>query len=112
MKQLDVTALKDFLANHSGEQQPVLLDVREPWETALGQIELSGARSLTIPMNDIAARRDELDPEQVIVCICHHGVRSAQVTAFLERQGFQSVWNLAGGTDAWSAQVDPQLGRY
>ncbi|HEX7441134.1 MAG TPA: rhodanese-like domain-containing protein, partial [Caldimonas sp.] len=46
------------------------------------------------------------------VCICHHGARSAQVVAFLERQGFESVYNLAGGIDAWSLQVDPEVPRY
>jgi rhodanese-related sulfurtransferase len=54
----------------------------------------------------------ELDPVQPILCICHHGVRSAQVVAFLERAGHDSVYNLAGGIDAWSTQVDPGVPRY
>jgi len=47
-----------------------------------------------------------------IVCICHHGVRSAQVVAFLDRLGFDSAYNLAGGIDAWSQLVDPGVPRY
>lgn len=52
------------------------------------------------------------DPAQPILCICHHGVRSAQVVAFLEHAGYGSVYNLAGGIDAWSARVDPAVPRY
>jgi rhodanese-related sulfurtransferase len=44
--------------------------------------------------------------------VCHHGVRSAHAALFLQRQGFDAVWNLEGGIDAWSAQVDPSVPRY
>lgn len=111
MLQLDVTALPDFVAARAASS-PILLDVREPWEVALGRIELAQARSLAIPMNEIPRRLGEIDPGNVIVCVCHHGMRSAQVANFLERQGYTSVFNLSGGTDAWSTQVDPQLPRY
>ena len=91
---------------------PVLLDVREPWEFALAAIHLDGLRTLPMPMNSVPERLAELEPSQPIVCICHHGVRSAQVVAFLERQGFETVYNLAGGIDAWSTQVDAGVPRY
>lgn len=91
---------------------PTLLDVREPWELALARIELPGVPTLAIRMNEIPARLSELDPMQPIVCICHHGTRSQQVVAFLQRQGFESVYNLVGGTDAWSLDVDPSVPRY
>ena len=65
-----------------------------------------------MPMRDVPARLAELDPAQPVVCICHHGARSAQVVAFLERSGFESVYNLAGGIDAWSQDVDPKVARY
>lgn len=111
MQELDVTALRDFVAAH-GAAKPLLLDVREPWEVALGSIAVPGAETLAWPMNTVPDRVAELDPEQPIVCICHHGMRSAQVVAYLMRQGCTSVYNLAGGTDAWSAMVDPNLPRY
>ncbi|MGC8165165.1 rhodanese-like domain-containing protein [Salmonella enterica] len=47
-----------------------------------------------------------------MVCICHHGGRSMQVAAFLERQGFTKVINLSGGVHAWAAQVDPSMPTY
>jgi rhodanese-related sulfurtransferase len=90
----------------------LLLDVREPWEFALAAIRIDGQETRLIPMNEIPARLAELDPLQPVACICHHGARSAQVVAFLERQGFTDVYNLAGGIDAWSLQVDPAVPRY
>jgi rhodanese-related sulfurtransferase len=111
MRELDVTALRAFVEAHAAEGT-VLLDVREPWEVELGTIELPGARTLTWPMGSVPARLAELAPAQPVVCICHHGMRSAQVVAFLERQGHTAVYNLTGGTDAWSARVDPGLRRY
>lgn len=101
---------RDLLAMQA--QGPVLLDVREPWEFALASIRIEGLRTLHIPMNEIPGRLDELDATQPVVCICHHGMRSAQVVAFLERQGFDAAYNLAGGIDAWSEQVDVGVPRY
>jgi rhodanese-related sulfurtransferase len=93
-------------------QRPLLLDVREPWEFALAAIRVEGLHTVHIPMNEIPSRLAELDATQPVVCICHHGMRSAQVVAFLERQGFDAAYNLAGGIDAWSAQVDAGVPRY
>ena len=91
---------------------PVLLDVREPWELELAAIRIEGLRTLHIPMGAIAERFGELEASRPVVCICHHGVRSAQVVAFLERQGFEAVYNLAGGIQAWSEQIDASVPRY
>lgn len=89
-----------------------LLDVREPWEFGLASIQIPSLKTLHIPMGKVPDRLNELDPALPIVCLCHHGVRSAQVVAFLQRNGFDSVYNLAGGIDAWSATVDPTIPRY
>ena len=98
---------------HAAEAPPLLmLDVREPWEIALASIDVPGATTRLIPMRDVPARLAELDPAQPVVCFCHHGARSAQVVAFLERAGFASAYNLAGGVDAWSRDVDPGVARY
>jgi rhodanese-related sulfurtransferase len=97
-------------------EPPLLLDVREPWEFALAAIHVDGWRTLHMPMNEVPDRLAELEDArtraQPVVCICHHGMRSAQVVAFLERQGFAAVYNLAGGVDAWSEQVDAGVPRY
>lgn len=96
----------------AGEPPLLLLDVREPWEFALASIRIDGVTTTLIPMNEIPGRLDELDPLQPVACICHHGMRSAQVVAFLARQGFARVYNLAGGIAAWSDEVDAAVPRY
>jgi rhodanese-related sulfurtransferase len=95
-----------------GPAAPLLLDVREPWEAALASIRLEGLAAKLMPMGEVPARLGELDPAQPILCYCHHGVRSLQVVAFLERQGYASVYNLAGGIDAWSCEADASVPRY
>lgn len=109
MQSLSVDQLKAFVAT---EPQTLLLDVREPWEVALARVELPGASWLHIPMNDIPQRLQEITASQPVVCICHHGVRSAQVVAFLQRSGYPRVYNLAGGVDAWSMQIDHAVPQY
>ncbi|WP_213297017.1 rhodanese-like domain-containing protein [Paraburkholderia sacchari] len=107
MQNLTAPALAEWLADTS-RAAPVLLDVREPWEIQTASI----AGSVSIPMAQIPARSEELDDEAQIVCICHHGARSAQVAMFLESRGFAKVFNLQGGIDAWSRQVDPKVPTY
>ena len=86
----------------------VLLDVREPWELQTAQIE--GATH--IPMGDIPMHVQELDPDQHIVVVCHHGVRSLNVTHWLRQQGFESVQSMRGGIDLWSKTIDPKVPVY
>ena len=63
-------------------------------------------------MHTVPMRWQELDEDAEIVCICHHGGRSMQVAAFLERQGFSKVSNLTGGVHAWALQVDSTMPTY
>lgn len=109
MRQLPVQELK-ALAEQT--PAPLLLDVREPWEFALARIELPGVRTLHIPMRAVPLRLPDLPRTQPVVCICHHGARSAQVVAFLMQQGYEDVYNLHGGINAWSTLVDPSVPRY
>lgn len=90
----------------------VLLDVREAWELQAARFDLPGARSLHIPMGALPARWHELDRLQPVLVLCHHGARSLQCVAYLQRQGFESVYNVAGGIDAWSCEVDSTVPRY
>ena len=90
----------------------MVLDVREPSELAVASIKANGFNLLSIPMGVIPLRLAELDPEQPIACLCHHGGRSMQVASFLKAQGFAHVANIAGGINAWSAEVDPTVARY
>jgi rhodanese-related sulfurtransferase len=107
LRELTVQQLKSALAE-SAEARPRLLDVREPWELQIARID----GSENIPMQQIPAIAEELDRTHPTVVICHHGVRSLQVVAFLTRMGFANMHNLQGGIDAWSKHVDPAVPVY
>lgn len=86
-----------------------LLDVREAWEFETAKI--SGAKLM--PMGEVPSRaHQELDPEDHIVVVCHHGVRSMSVTAWLRQQGFEKTQSMRGGIDAWSRRVDQKVPLY
>jgi rhodanese-related sulfurtransferase len=86
-----------------------LLDVREDWECEKSSIE--GAKH--IPMADIPTRaHQELNPEDYIVVVCHHGVRSLSVTNWLRQQGYEKVQSMRGGIDGWARTVDPKVPLY
>jgi rhodanese-related sulfurtransferase len=91
------------------ENKVRLIDVREPWEVATAHVD----GSVPMPMGDVPARaHHELDPDERLVVLCHHGMRSMNVTVWLRNQGFEHVQSLRGGIDAWSAEVDPTVARY
>lgn len=90
--------------------RPVLVDVRELFESALADLPDFG--QLRIPVKEIPVRWRELDPNKEIVVYCRSGPRSAWVTERLMEVGFERVFNLKGGITAWSRDVDPTLKRY
>jgi len=86
----------------------VLLDVREPVELEMAAVPAA----LHVPMRDVPARLTEFDRETPIVVMCHTGRRSYMVAQYLVGNGFSQVFNLRGGIDAWSTEIDPQVPRY
>jgi rhodanese-related sulfurtransferase len=112
MKRLTVRELAGFASAHAAEK-PLLLDVREPWEFALASVQVPGLETRHLPMGEVAQRLSELDTDRPVVCLCHHGMRSAHVATWLAQQaGFEAVYNLDGGIDAWSREIDPTVPRY
>lgn len=105
MKQISATELKARIQN---EPHLFLLDVREPNEFQYARIE----NSVLIPLNQIPQRLGELNQQQEMVVICHHGVRSQQACMYLVNSGFANVSNLTGGIDAWSCDCDSSVQRY
>ncbi|MFO0575132.1 MAG: Grx4 family monothiol glutaredoxin [Polyangia bacterium] len=104
VRSLSVAELKKLL----DQSTPLkLYDVRSDTERAVARIE--GAR-----LFDDAARAElsSLPKDTMLVFHCHHGRRSQAAAEFAVQQGFRNVWNLTGGIDAWSAQVDPRVPRY
>jgi rhodanese-related sulfurtransferase len=94
--------------NHSDGSSVVLLDVREPVELEMAALP----SAMHVPMRDIPARLAELDRNVPIVVMCHSGFRSYRVAEYLLASGFAQIFNLMGGIDAWSMEIDPQVARY
>jgi len=106
MIEMTATQLHEYLGNCNSI--PLLLDVREDWEYQYCHIK----NSVLIPMGEISEKLPELDTQQEIVVICHHGIRSRQIGRFLETQNFTKVINLTGGVEAWADDVEPDMPRY
>lgn len=106
MRHFSAKQLHEYL--QQADKPPLLLDVREPWEFDVCQLE----GSILVPMGQIQSALDTLDPARETVVICHHGIRSRRVAAYLEYMGFQDVINLSGGVDAWARDVDPDMTVY
>ena len=85
-----------------------LIDVREGFEYEIARID--GAR--LIPLGEIAERADELPRDRPIVVHCHSGRRSAEAVRLLQQRGFGNIYNLEGGIDGWSDQIDPGVPKY
>ena len=86
----------------------VLIDVREPFEWDICQLE----NAMFIPLGDLQNHLEELDPDARYLFYCHHGNRSNVACAMALEQGISNVANLAGGIEAWSNTIDPKVPRY
>jgi rhodanese-related sulfurtransferase len=86
----------------------VLLDVREHVELEIASVP----SAVHVPMREIPTKLAEFDRDMPIVVMCHSGGRSRRVAEYLLGNGFSQVFNLRGGIDAWSTEIDPQVPRY
>jgi adenylyltransferase/sulfurtransferase len=107
VSEITARALSERLARN---EPTYLLDVRQPWEFELGALP----DAVLVPLDQLPARAHEikLPDGALLVTVCHHGVRSLHAAMFLARNGHPGVQSLAGGTDAWSREIDPGLARY
>jgi len=111
--EITVTELSEKLRS---EDNFILLDVREPDE--LNAAKLSDSRLELTPMSRLAREGPNAlsnaakDRDATIYVMCHHGNRSAQVTAWLAQQGWKRVFNVRGGIDEYGRKVDPSVGFY
>ncbi len=106
MRDLTAIALRDLL--EKADPRPLLLDVREDWEFQICHLE----DSVLVPMRQLPTVVPKLNPQQDIVVICHHGIRSRLVVEYLEQSGFARVFNLSGGVAEWAREVDPTMPTY
>jgi monothiol glutaredoxin len=102
VKRIAAKELKALL--DSGRIQ--LFDVRPSAERAVASI--TQAKALEEARTDLLAMKRD----SAIALHCHHGVRSRSAAEKLLREGFTNVYNLEGGIDAWSQEVDPSVPRY
>lgn len=104
MQRLAATELHNYLQ----KAEPLLIDVREPWEFEICQLP----GSTNIPMGQIPQHLETFHRAQECVIICHHGVRSMNVIQYLLRQNIDHMINLDGGVDAWAREVDADMPLY
>jgi rhodanese-related sulfurtransferase len=111
IEQIRPAELAAWLQRHV-TTQPIVLDVREPWELQTASVRPAGFDLVSIPMGEITARLAELQPATPVACLCHYGARSQRVAAFLAANGFENVVNIAGGIHAWAMELDPTVAIY
>ena len=104
LPEMTVKELKQHIDN-AGEV--VVVDVREP-----NEFQFCNIGGKLIPLKELPARMNELDPDAHTVVHCRSGHRSALAVEFLRQQGFSKVQNLAGGILAWADEVDPTMPKY
>jgi len=111
--EITVTELSEKLKS---EERFVLLDVRELSE--LDYAKITDGRLQVTPTSRLAQEGTDALPEPVrsqevpVYVMCHHGVRSAQVTAWLAQQGWKNIFNIRGGIDEYARKVDQSVGFY
>lgn len=105
VQEIEVSALAQMRREGAAH---LVLDVREPQEVQICVI----TDSLCIPMQEIPGQLHRLPQDRPLVVLCHHGARSARVTAYLQQNGFDNALNLAGGIDAWARLVESDIRRY
>ncbi len=105
---MEITAL-ELKARLDAGDDIQLIDVRQPDEYAFANIV--GAK--LIPLGEVIARMNEIDPTRETVIHCKMGGRSANAIMALERSGFTGkLSNMVGGITAWSNDVDPSIPKY
>jgi rhodanese-related sulfurtransferase len=108
--EITVKELAQRLSSHEGTLQ--LIDVREPQELALSQLD----GFVNLPLSEYEQWSGQIssrfDPAVETFVLCHHGMRSAQMCQWLVTQGFTNVKNITGGISAYSILVDPSVPQY
>ena len=107
ISEIDPSELAERLAT---AEPPFLLDVREPYEWSIANLEDGGA--VLIPLGEVQDRLDEIPTDREVVVYCRSGQRSAAAVRTLLAAGLPRVHNLRGGVLAWADDIDPSLTKY
>jgi rhodanese-related sulfurtransferase len=106
MRHFTPKQLQEYLAQSN--TQPLLLDVREPWEFEYCNIK----DSILIPMGELPSKLDTLNSLRDTILICHHGIRSRKMGYYMEQAGFKNITNLDGGVEQWAEDIEITMKRY
>ncbi|MDQ6810108.1 MAG: molybdopterin-synthase adenylyltransferase MoeB [Verrucomicrobiota bacterium] len=101
-------SVHDLKRRIEGREKFTLIDVREPFEFEIARI----AGATLIPLGQLPERSGEIERGSDIIVQCHSGMRSAKAVRLLREAGFADVYNLEGGIDAWSTEIDANVPRY
>jgi rhodanese-related sulfurtransferase len=106
MNEITAEELKQKIDN---EENFTFLDVRELFETYISSIEI---QTISIPLEELGSRIDELGKDDEIIVMCRCGNRSKTACELLIQHGFENVANLKGGINTWAARIDTSLPQY
>lgn len=106
MRQLNAKQVHHHLQH--ADDQPFLLDVREPFEVKICAIP----NSVNIPLAQLPRELPQLPQDKEIILICHHGNRSQRAGMYLRSNGYENLINLVGGIDAWACDIATDMPRY
>ncbi len=103
-------SVHDYAALRERGEEHLLLDVREPFELGICQIE----GNVNVPLGQLSARLGELAPwkHKLVISQCKSGRRSMKALETLAKHGFTKVRNLSGGILAWGEEIDPSINAY
>jgi hydroxyacylglutathione hydrolase len=102
IEDINIERLDELLKNSNGSE-PVVIDVREPWEFQQGHIP--GA--ILMPLGSLSSQVDKLDHQHPVAVVCATGNRSVSAAALLGQKKFEKIYNVLGGTMAWMQQGLP-----
>ncbi|MDJ0625014.1 MAG: rhodanese-like domain-containing protein [Candidatus Caenarcaniphilales bacterium] len=107
VKNIEPLELKSLIDSN---QKFFLVDVREKDEYSFCKIN----NSILCPLSDFieSIKSAKLDKKSRIILYCHHGKRSLKAANYLIEEGYDDIYNLMGGIDRWSLEVDDSVERY
>ena len=111
--EIDVKTLAEKIRS---DEDFILLDVREEWE--LSRAKIADRRLINLPTSQLSGMgvsilpQRAVGPERTVYVLCHHGVRSANVTRWMISQGWGKVFSVRGGVDEYARRIDPLVGSY
>ena len=102
------TTAEELKARLDNEESFILLDVREPHEYYMADLE----GTTRIPFDELIDRMDELDKNQDIIVLCRSGSSAGDAVNLLNEKGFEKSSRLKGGINEWAEKIDPSIPKY